>query len=167
MATSSSNLVHSLTEWIHKIKCKGFDHFLEYENVKDKFIKYKCLSFNKNYSNKIDKDLKKRFKNTFTISNNHINKFIFLLRKGVYPFMSIWMNQKKYNEILREKEEFWSNLKMEDITDANYMQIARVFKDFEMKNVGEYHDLYLKGLHYYIYHKILIKTKNRQILGCK
>ena len=167
MATSSSNLVHSLTEWIHKIKCKGFDHFLEYENVKDKFIKYKCLSFNKNYSNKIDKDLKKRFKNTFTISNNHINKFIFLLRKGVYPFMSIWMNQKKYNEILREKEEFWSNLKMEDITDANYMQIARVFKDFEMKNVGEYHDLYLKGLHYYIYHKILIKTKNRQIFGCK
>ena len=56
---------------------------------------------------------------------------------------------------------------MEDITDANYMQIARVFKDFETKNVGEYHDLYLKELHHYIYRKILLKTKNRQILGCK
>ena len=34
---------------------------------------------------------------------------------------------------------------MEDITDADYMQGKRVCKDFEIKNLGEYHDLYLKS----------------------
>ena len=31
---------------------------------------------------------------------------------------------------------------MDDITDADYTQKKRVCKDFEIKNVGEYHDLY-------------------------
>ena len=33
---------------------------------------------------------------------------------------------------------------MEDITDADYMHAKRVCKDFEIKHLGEYHDLYLK-----------------------
>ena len=35
MATSLSNLVHNLTEGIHKMKCKDCDCFHEYESVKD------------------------------------------------------------------------------------------------------------------------------------
>ena len=34
MATSLTNVVHNLTEGIHKIKCKDCDCFLEYESVK-------------------------------------------------------------------------------------------------------------------------------------
>ena len=34
---------------------------------------------------------------------------------------------------------------MDDITDTDYMHVKRVCKDFEIKNVGEYHDLYLKS----------------------
>ena len=30
---------------------------------------------------------------------------------------------------------------MEDITDADYVYAKRVCKDFEIKNLGEYHDL--------------------------
>ena len=144
MATSLSNFFDNFTKEIHKIKCKDCDCFLEYESVKDNLIKYKCLSCNKDYSNKIDEELKKRFKNTFKFSNNDINKFILLLRKGVYPYeyMGDW---EKFNETtLPEKEEFYSNLNMEDITDADYMHAKRVCKDFEIKNLGEYHDLYLK-----------------------
>ena len=70
MATTSSNLVDTITQGIHKIKCKDCDYFLEYESVKDNFIKYKCLSCNKHYSNKIDEELKKRFKNTFKFFKN-------------------------------------------------------------------------------------------------
>ena len=34
---------------------------------------------------------------------------------------------------------------MEEITDVDYMYGKRVCKDFEIKNLGEYHDLYLKS----------------------
>ena len=88
-------------------------------------IKYKCLSCNKDYSNKINEELKKRFKNTFKFSNNDINKFILLLRKDVYlyEYMGEW---EKFNETkLPEKEEFYSNLNMEDITDADYMHAKK------------------------------------------
>ena len=68
-----------------------------------------------------------------------------LLKKGLYPceYMGDW---EKFNETtLPEKEEFCSNSTMEDITDADYMHEKRVCKDFEINNLGEYHDLYLKG----------------------
>ena len=81
MATSFSNLDDNLIEGIHKIKCRDCNFFLEYESVKDALIKYTCLSCNKNYSNKIDEELKKRFKNIFKFSNNDINKFIFVIKK--------------------------------------------------------------------------------------
>ena len=86
MATSLSNLVDDLTEGIQEIKCKDCDCFLEYENVKDNLRKYKCLSCNRSYSNKIDEELKKQFKNTFKFSDNDINEFILLLGKGVHPY---------------------------------------------------------------------------------
>ena len=145
IVTSLSNLVDNLAKGNHKIKCEDCDCFLKYENVKDDLIIYKRLSCNKDYSNKIDEELKKRFKNTFKFSNNVINKFVLLLRNGVYPYeyMDDW---EKFNETtLPEKEEFYSNLNMEDITDADYMHPKRVRKDFAIKNLGGCHDLYLKS----------------------
>ena len=73
-------------------------------------IKYNCLSFNKDYWNKLDETVKIKFKNTFKFSSNDINKFILLLRKDVYPFehMDDWEN---FNEAkLPKKQEFDSNL---------------------------------------------------------
>ena len=53
-------------------------------------------------------------------------------------------DRKKFNEItLPKKEEFYSNLNMKEITDADYMHGKRVCKDFEIKNLGEYHDTLL------------------------
>ena len=53
---------------------------------------------------------------------------------------------EKINETtVREKEEFYRNLNMEDITDADYIHAKRVFKGFERKYLCEYHDLYLKS----------------------
>ena len=34
---------------------------------------------------------------------------------------------------------------MEDITNADYAHTKRVCKDFEMKNLREYHDLYVQS----------------------
>ena len=75
---SLSNLVDNLAEGIHIIKCKDCDYFLEYKIVKNNLIKYEFLSYNKDYSNKIDEELKKQFRNSFKFSNNDITKFILL-----------------------------------------------------------------------------------------
>ena len=52
--------------------------------------------------------------------------------------------REKFNETsLSEKVEFYSNLNAEDITNEDYLHAKRgVCKDFEIKNLGEYHDLY-------------------------
>ena len=34
---------------------------------------------------------------------------------------------------------------MEDITDADYAHARRICKDFEIKNLGKYHDLYIQS----------------------
>ena len=83
--------------------------------------------------------------NTYKYSNHDNNKFILLLRKGVcsYEYMDDW---EKFNETLfPEKENFYSHLNMEDITDADYTHAKRVCKDFGIKNLGEYHDLYVQS----------------------
>ena len=53
---------------------------------------------------------------------------------------------EKFNEAtLPGPEEFYSKLNMEEITDADYIRRKRVCKDFEVKHLGKYHDLYLKS----------------------
>ena len=131
-------------ERIHKIKCKSCGCFLEYEYFQDNLIIYKCLFCNECCSKKLNEKFKKKFKGTFKFSNSDINKFILLLRKGVYTYeyMDDWENSNETK--LPEKEEFYSNLNLEDITDADYMHVKRVCKDFEIKNLSEDHGLYIK-----------------------
>ena len=52
---------------------------------------------------------------------------------------------EKFNETsLPQKEDFYSHLNMEDITDVDYAHIQKEFvKIFKLKNLGEYHDLYV------------------------
>ena len=53
---------------------------------------------------------------------------------------------EKFNKTaLPEKEEFYSNLNMEEITDLDYTHRKRVCKDFEIKNLGEHHDFCLNS----------------------
>ena len=59
-----------------------------------------------------------------------------------YKYMDEW---EKFNKTsLPEKEDFYSHLNIEDITDADYKHAKRVCKDFKLKNLGEYHDLYVQ-----------------------
>ena len=131
MATSLSNLVHNLTERNHNFKCKECDYFIEYESVKNNLIKCKCLSCNKEYSNKFDKGLEKRFKNKFISFLKRISIiFILLLNEGIYlyDYIDKWGNFNK--TAFPEKEEFYSNLNTEDIIDADYMHAKRTCKEF-------------------------------------
>ena len=70
---------------------------VEYTNFEDGLVEYQCLCFNKNYQQKFDKKLKKRFFNTYKVSNQDNNKFISLMQKDFYPseYMDNW---KKCNK---------------------------------------------------------------------
>ena len=152
MTSSLSNLVNNLSEAIYKIKCKhkhenkkcetrGIKHkycscFSEYSNFKNDLIEYKCFCYNKNYQQKFDESLKEQFCNTYKSYKNDKNKFILLLQKGVYPYeyMDDW---KKYNKTsLPEKEDFYSHLNMEDITNADYVHWKTVWKIWNEKFRG-------------------------------
>ena len=102
MANSLSNLVNNLSEVIHRIKCKCrrddkicgtcgikykyYDCFLEYTKFKDDLIEYKCLCRDKLYQHKPTENLMGQFFDRYKFSNHDNNKFILLLRKGVYPY---------------------------------------------------------------------------------
>ena len=66
-----------------------------------------------------------------------------LIKKGIYSYeyMDSW---NKFNECkLPNKDKFYSKLNMSDVSDKDYDHARKVWKEFGIKNMGEYHDLYL------------------------
>ena len=53
---------------------------------------------------------------------------------------------ERFNETsLPDKKAFYSELYLEDITDEDYTHAQKVFKDFNLKNLGDYYDLYVQS----------------------
>ena len=71
-------------------------------------------------------------------------KFDLMIRKGVYPY-DYMDSFDKFNSPLPKKEEFYSILNNEHISDENYKHAQNVWNTFNLKNMGEYHDLYLQS----------------------
>ena len=71
-------------------------------------------------------------------------KLDLMSKKGVYPY-DFMDSFEKFNEKLPPKEEFYSILNDEHVTDKDYQHAQTVWNTFNLKNMGEYHDLYLKS----------------------
>ena len=84
----------------------------------------------KYYKEKFDENLMKRFFDRYKCSNHDINMFVLLLHKGVDPYKYVNDWEKVNETLLAEKEDFYSHLNMEDITDADYMhrKFVKIFK---------------------------------------
>ena len=67
----------------------------------------------------------------------------FVSRKGVYPY-DFMDSFEKFEKPLPAKEMFYSKLNDEDISDEDYQHAQNIWKTFNMKTMGDYHDLYLK-----------------------
>ena len=92
MPTSLSSIVHNLSEKLQSDKCKDCKSELDY-----------MLVFNK--------ESIKIFASTYEFCNGDINKYILLLRKGVYPYeyMDSW---ERFNETsLPDKKNFLQRIK--------------------------------------------------------
>ena len=145
MSSSLSKLVDNLYEGIHNNKCVDCNSCLDYIKFKNEKLLLKCFNCNTYYKKKFNKDLIKKFRNTYSFCDSDINKFVLLLRKGVYPYEYV-DNWEKFDETsLSNKEDFYSNLNMEDINDIDYRHANNVFKRFELENLGQYHDLYVQS----------------------
>ena len=72
------------------------------------------------------------------------DKIDLMVRKGVYPY-DYMDSFDKFNKKLPTKEEFYSILNDENISDEEYNHAKNVWDKFNLNNMGEYHDLYLKS----------------------
>ena len=55
-------------------------------------------------------------------------------------------NWERFDETsLPDNKSFYSSLNMENIEDIDYRHGNNVFNKFKLKNLGEYHDLYVKS----------------------
>ena len=78
------------------------------------------------------------------LCNGYLNKFVLLSRKGAYPYeyMDSW---ERFNETsLPSKKSFYSELNLEGISDKDYLHAQKLLDVFEIRNLGEYHDLYVQ-----------------------
>ena len=86
MSTSLSKLVNNLSYGVHNDKCTGCKSYLDYMTTKDEKLIFRCFECKKNYEKNFNnKELIERFANIYEFCDGDINKFILLLRKGVYP----------------------------------------------------------------------------------
>ena len=92
----------------------------------DKLVCARCKSCTKRSKQTI-KSLKDKFPSTFQLTKGNIDKFIFLLRKGVYPYecMNSW---ERFDEKhLPPTGKFYSYLNLKDTSQDNYRHTQRAW----------------------------------------
>ena len=133
-----STLLASLVDNLSKVgntnckKCMERHKIIsQYQYIKHKNNKliYKCKQCDKLYSKPISV-LSKKFP---SIHNKNLDKFLLLLRKGVYPYeyMDSW---ERFNEtMLPTEESFYSELNLEGITNEDHDHAKKVWDTFNIK----------------------------------
>ena len=87
--------------------------------------------------------LTKKFPSTYRLCDKNVNKFVLLLKKGIYPdeYMD---SMDKFNETtLPSIEKFYSKLQLKNITKDECNHAKKVWEHFEIKTLGGYDDLYV------------------------
>ena len=72
-------------------------------------------------------------------------KLHLMSKKGVYPYDHMDSFEKSDQMELPSKEQFYSILNDQHITNDEYNHARKVWKTFNIKTMGEYHDLYFKS----------------------
>ena len=132
MPSKLSDLVDNLSEINNKdcktcMERKNIKSECEFIGFKNNRLNYRCKECN-GTSTKSVNDLIKKFPRMYKFCNGDLNKFVSLLRKGVYPYEYIdsW---EKFNELsFPSKKDFYSELTLEDTTNKDYNHGQKVFK---------------------------------------
>ena len=72
------------------------------------------------------------------------DKWELFKKKGVFPYE--WLDSvEKFKERLPGKEAFYSHLTRTGISEGEWQHAQKVWNEMGMKNMGQYHDAYLKA----------------------
>ena len=102
-------------------------------------FQFMSSSLDKLVSNLRKEDLK------YTSTAFYGYKLDLMSKKGVYPYDFMDSMEKFENKELPKIEEFYSTLNEEHISEKDYNHAKEVWNAFSIKNMGEYHDLYLQS----------------------
>ena len=167
MQDSLSSLVDNLSrvydkqcrKWKERKKISVNCEFVVFKNGR---LNYKCQECKKSCT-EVTNESAKKFPTFHKFCNGDLNKFFLLLRKGIYPheYVDIW---ERFDENkIRPKEAFYSEFNLENITDKDYEHVKKVWEALEIKNLGEYHNLYVQCDTYLL----LMYMKILEIYGLK
>ena len=98
-----------------------------------KFLQTSLSKLVENLQSSDFKNLNKELKNNSSL----------LTRKGVYPYDYVTSINKLKETKLPSKEDFYSKLYDEEISDENYQHAIKVWNTFNCQTLQDYHDLYL------------------------
>ena len=86
---------------------------------------------------------KDKFKYTSEVFKKE--KLELMTQKGVHPY-DYMDSFERFNETqLPSKDDFFSQLTQDAITDEQYCHATKVWGTFNLQTMGDYHDLYLKS----------------------
>ena len=114
---------------------------------KDKLIELRFIDSFEFMSSSLDsltKNLVRGGKKLFGFEDYSELQYDLLTRKGVYPYeyVNSW---DQFNETqLPPISAFYSNLNMSSISKEDYQHAQRVWKEFGIRDLEDYHDLYLR-----------------------
>ena len=87
----------------------------------------------------------KNFPNTYNLCRGGVERFLSLLRKGVYRYKCMNNMSKFIEKELTTIDNFYSKLNSSGISTKDYSHAKKVWQFFKIKDMGEYHDLYVRS----------------------
>ena len=91
-------------------------------------------------------NLASNIKNLLNLKSHFSNQeeIDLLSQKGIYPYDYMDSFEKFKETQLPSRESVDSKLNKTHISNSDYAQAKKVWEKFNVKNLGEYHDLFLK-----------------------
>ena len=114
---------------------------------KDKLIELRFIDSFKFMSSSLDsltKNLVSRGKKLFGFEDYSDLQYDLLTRKGVYPYEYINSWDRFGETQLPQINAFYSNLNMSSISEEDYQNAQKVWEEFGICDLGDYHNLYLR-----------------------
>jgi len=146
-------IIAAMNANIRKINCipMNMENYLSFSMNKMRFIdslQFLSASLSSLVDNLCQDGDMSKFKNTRTFIEHKYSKSIdiklnLLTRKGIYPYEYMNCFDKFEDTTLPNIDQFYSKLKMSGISNEDHIHGMNVWKEFNIRNMGEYHDLYV------------------------